>query len=124
MFGWFALSALLLAAVGLHGVLSQVVTQRTPEFGVRRAVGAQTSDLLLLVARQGGIPVLTGLVAGICCSLIFGRVLSNLLYGIQPADPRALVLVSVLLAAVGVVAIALPARRAARVDPMIALRDE
>jgi predicted permease len=124
MFVWFAFSALLLAAVGLHAVLSQLVTQQTPEFGVRRAVGAQTSDLLLLVARQGGIPVLTGLVAGICCSLFFGRVLSNLLYGIQPADVRALVLVSVLLVAVAVVAMALPARRAVRVDPMVALRDQ
>jgi putative ABC transport system permease protein len=124
MFGWFAFSALLLAAVGLHGVLSQLVAQQIQEFGVRRAVGAQTSDLLLLVARQGGIPVLTGLVAGICCSLVFGRVLSNLLFGIQSADVRALALVSVLLVAVAAVAMALPASRAARVDPMVALRDE
>jgi putative ABC transport system permease protein len=120
----FALSALILSAVGLHGVLSQLVTQRTPEFGVRRAVGAQTHHLLLLVARQGGFPVLTGLGAGLCVTLAFSRLLSNLLYGIQPADPNMLALVSLALLAVAGLAILLPARRAAHVDPMVALRDE
>jgi len=121
---FFALSALLLSAVGLHGVLSQLVARRIPEFGVRRAVGAQTSDLLLLVARQGGVPVLAGLVAGICSTLAFNRVLANLLYGIRPADPGVLAAVSLMLLVVAGLAILLPARRAAYVDPMIALRDE
>ena len=120
----FALGALLLAAVGLHGVLSQLVAQRVPEFGVRRAVGAQTRDLLWLVARQGGIPVLAGLVLGIGATVAFSRVLANLLYGIQPADPGTLAWVSLLLLTVAAVAILLPARRAAQVDPMIALRQE
>ena len=120
----FALGALLLAAVGLHGVLSHLVTQRVPEFGVRRAVGAQTRDLLWLVARQGGIPVLAGLALGIGATLAFSRVLSNLLYGIQPADPATLAQVSLLLLAVAALAILLPARRAAQVDPMAALREE
>jgi predicted permease len=122
--GFFALAALLLSAVGLHGVLSQLVTQRVPEFGLRRAVGAQTSDLLWLVARQGGVPVLAGLAVGIGCALGFSRVLTNLLYGIRPADPDTLALVSVVLTAAAAGAIVLPARRAAKIDPMTALREE
>ena len=122
--GFFALSALLLAAVGLHGLLSHLVAQRIPEFGLRRAVGAQTHDLLLLVARQGGRPVLAGLAAGVCLTLAFSRLLGNLLYGIQPADPNVLAIGSVALLAVAALAILSPATHAARVDPMVALRDE
>ena len=121
---FFAMGALILSAVGLHGVLSQLVAQRIPEFGLRRAVGAQTHDLVLLVARQAGVPVLSGLAAGAGLTLAFSRVLSNLLYGIQPADPNALAIVSLTLLAVAGLAILWPATRAARVDPMIALRDE
>jgi len=91
---------------------------------VRRAVGAQTSHLLLLVARQGGIPVLAGLAAGVACVLAFSRVLLSMLYAIEPANPGLLMGVSVTLLLVACLAIALPAHRAARVDPMIALRDE
>ena len=120
----FALGALLLSAAGLHGVLSQLVAQRTAEFGLRRAVGAQTRDVLWLVARQGGVPVLAGLGAGICLTLAASRILANLLYGIRAVDPGALAGVSVLLLVVAVVATLLPAMRAARVDPMAALRDE
>jgi predicted permease len=121
---FFALGALILSAVGLHGVLSQLVAQRIPEFGVRKAVGAQTHDLLLLIARQGGVPVLAGLGIGLCLTLAFSRLLANLLYGIQAADPNALALVSLTLLTVAGLAILLPARHAARVDPMVALRDE
>ena len=124
MLAFFAMGALILSAVGLHGVLSQLVAQRIPEFGLRRAVGAQTHDLVLLVARQAGVPVLSGLAAGAGLTLAFSRVLSNLLYGIQPADPNALAIVSLTLLAVAGLAILWPATRAARVDPMIALRDE
>jgi ABC-type antimicrobial peptide transport system permease subunit len=120
----FAIGALVLSAVGLHGVLSQLVAQRMPEFGVRKAVGAQTRDLLFLVARQGGVPVLAGLSAGICLALGFGRVLTSLLYGMRAADPKVLIAVSFSLLVVAGLAILLPASRAARVDPMIALRDE
>jgi putative ABC transport system permease protein len=120
----FAIGALVLSAVGLHGVLSQLVAQRMPEFGVRKAVGAQTRDLLFLVARQGGVPVLAGLSAGICLALGFGRVLTSLLYGMRAADPKVLIAVSLALLIVAGLAILLPAQRAARVDPMIALRDE
>jgi predicted permease len=121
---FFALTALLLSAIGLHGVLSQTVAGRTREFGVRRAVGAQTRDVIMLVARQGSFPVLTGLAAGLSGVLAFSSVLSSLLYGIEPANPAALAAISVVLLIVSVIAMGLPARRAARVDPMVALRDE
>lgn len=124
VFGCFALGALLLSAVGLHGVLSQLVSQRVPEFGVRKALGAQTHDLLFLVARQGGVPVIAGLAAGIGTALTFGKVLGKLLYGIRPADPGALATVSVALLAVAALALVLPACRAAGIDPMAALREE
>jgi putative ABC transport system permease protein len=87
-------------------------------------VGAQTSDLLLLVVRQGGIPVLAGLAVGVASALAFGRILASMLYGIQPTDPLLLAAVSATLLTVAALATAMPARRAARVDPMVALRDE
>lgn len=121
---FFALGALILSAVGLHGVLAQSVTQRMPEFGVRKAVGAQTRDLLSLVAAQGGLPVLAGIAAGIVATPAFARVLAHLLYGVEPADPAALGLAASTLLGVAALAILLPAVRAARVDPMVALRDE
>jgi putative ABC transport system permease protein len=124
VFGLFAFTTLLLSAVGLHGVLSQLVARRTAEFGLRRAVGAQTHDLLFLIARQGGAPVLAGLGAGVALTMVFRRVLGNLLYGIQPADPVALGMVSILLLTVAVIAMAVPAVRAASVVPMAALRHE
>lgn len=120
---FFAAGALLLSAVGLHGVLSQLVTQRTQEFGVRRAVGAQTHHLLLLVATQGGLPVVAGLAIGLGAATVLRRVLASLLYGIEPADPAILASVSALLLTVAGLAILLPATRAARVDPMTALRE-
>ena len=121
---FFALGALILSAIGLHGVLSQFVAQRIPEFGVRRALGAQTHDLLLLIACQGGAPVLAGLGAGVGMTLASSRVLASLLYGIQPADPNALANVSLLLLLVAGLAILFPASRAASVDPITALRDD
>ena len=120
----FALGALLLSAVGLYGVLAQIVARRTAEFGLRRAVGARTRDLVELVARQGGSPVLIGLAIGLAGSFALRRVLAGLLYGVQPMDPGLVGLASLLLLAIGAVAIAVPAWRAARVDPMTALRNE
>lgn len=121
---WFALAALALSAIGLHGVLTQLVARRMPEFGVRRAVGAQTSDLLSLVARQAGAPVAAGIACGIAGTLAFGRLLEKLLYGVGSSDPGAMFLAAAGLGAIAVVAIAAPAIRAARVDPMTALRSE
>jgi predicted permease len=121
---WFGLSALFLAGVGLHGVLAQLIAQRIPEFGVRRAIGAQTWDLVSLVVRQGGAPVATGLIGGIPLTLAMSKALQSMLYGIRPADPSFLILTALALTAVATVAIALPARRAAGVEPTAALREE
>jgi len=120
----FAISALLLSAVGLHGVVSQLVSRRRAEFGLRRAVGAQTAHLLTLVARQGGIPVLAGLVLGLSGTLGFSRLLASLLYGTRPADPLVLATVSLGLIFVSALAMLRPARRAASIDPVIALRED
>lgn len=122
--GVFAYAAILLAAVGLYGVISQLVSQRMGEFGIRRAIGAQTHDLFLLVARQGSGPILFGLAIGLGATLVIARWMANLLYEVRPTDPRMLVGVVLLLACVGAAAILLPARRAAHVDPAVALRNE
>ena len=120
----FAISALLLSAVGLHGVLSQLVSRRRAEFGLRRAIGAQTGHLLTLVARQGGVPVLAGVTIGLSGALGFSRLLASLLYGTQPADPLVLAVVSFGLILVSGFAILWPARRAASIDPVIALKED
>jgi hypothetical protein len=124
MFSGFALLALLLSAVGLYGVLAYVVTQRTHEMGVRVAMGAQGWDVKRLMISQGVRVAAVGAVLGALGGLVAGRVLSSLLYGVSPRDP--LVLFAAVLVPVGVAAIAsyLPARRASRVDPVVALRHE
>jgi predicted permease len=124
VFGGFAAFALLLASVGLHGVLGQAVSQRTQEIGVRMALGARPADVARMVARQGSGPVLAGLAIGIGCALILGRSLASILYGVKPQDPPTLMCVCMTLLAAAALAMALPARRAARTDPMAALRQE
>jgi putative ABC transport system permease protein len=124
VFGAFAAFALLLAAVGLNGVLGQLVSQRTQEIGVRMALGARPADVAYLVARQGGVPVVAGLAMGIGCVLALGRVLASVLYGVKAEDAVTLACVCGVLGAAAAVAMAAPARRAVRVDPVVALRDE
>jgi putative ABC transport system permease protein len=124
VFGGFAALALLLAVVGLHGVLGQSVSQRTQEIGVRMALGARPADIARMVARQGGAPVLAGLAIGVGCALSLSRLLASMLYGVKPQDPATLACVSVTLLVAAAVAMALPARHAARTDPMAALRQE
>lgn len=123
----FAAAALLLSLLGLHGVLSQFVTERLPELGVRRAVGAGAGHLVWLVLRQGSLPVIAGLLAGVALATGLGRALSSVLYGAAPAgaaDPRTLAVVSALFLATASLAMLLPAGRAVRVDPVTVLRQE
>jgi putative ABC transport system permease protein len=122
--GGFAAFALLLAAIGLHGVLAQLVSQRAPEIGVRIALGARPAEVVRFVARQGGAPVLAGMAAGVAASLVLGRYLSGMLYSLRPYDPLTLAAVCAALLTAAALATALPARRAARTDPIAALRQE
>ena len=120
----FAGLALLLSAVGLYGVITYSVSRRTREIGVRMALGAQRKDVLRLVLEEGAYLALTGLSIGTIASLLAARWMASLLFGVEPADPLTFVTVAVVLSVVTLVACYIPAVRAMRVDPMIALRYE
>jgi len=120
----FAGLALILAAIGIYGVLSFIVAQRTAELGIRMALGASASDVLRLVVGQGMRPVIIGLAVGLLAALALARVLQGFLFGVAQTDPGTYVTVTVVLSSAAILACYLPARRAARVDPMTALRAE
>jgi putative ABC transport system permease protein len=120
----FAILALVLAAVGLYGVTSDSVAARTREIGIRMALGARPGDVMRDVLRDGMLVVLAGSAVGVPAALFATRVLQTVLYGVKPADPATLVLITLLLAAVTLAATYFPARAALRVDPMTALRQE
>ena len=120
----FAVLALVLACVGLYGLLAYDVSRRTREIGIRMALGAQRNEVLRMVVRQGIILAIVGTAAGMVLALGVARYLATLLYGVRPFDPVTFAVVAILLFAVAAAACYVPARRATRVDPLVALRYE
>jgi putative ABC transport system permease protein len=120
----FSSIALIIAAVGIYGVISYSVAQRSKEFGLRIALGAQPMNILGLVLKQGVLLTTTGIAVGVACALGLTRLMASLLFGVKPSDAVTYVGVSALLAAVALFASYIPARRATQVDPIKALRYE
>jgi ABC-type antimicrobial peptide transport system permease subunit len=124
LLGAFAFLALLLTAIGIFGVVAQSGAQRTAEIGVRMALGARSSDVVRLMLRRAAVVTGTGVAAGLVAALGLTRLLESMLYGVRAHDPLTFAAVAMLLASVACLACYLPARRAARVDAVVALRSE
>jgi putative ABC transport system permease protein len=124
LLGIFALIAMLLCAVGIYGVVSYTVGQRVREIGVRLALGAQPRDVLLMVLRQSAITMGVGLAIGLIAAFALTRFIVSLLFGVSANEPLAFLAIALALALVGLAASFIPARRAAKVDPMVALHYE
>jgi ABC-type antimicrobial peptide transport system permease subunit len=124
LLGLFAALAIALAAIGVHGVLSCTVAQRTREIGIRMALGASAREVMQLVVLRGAAFAVIGLVMGLGLALAFGRLISGLLYGVKPTDTATLAGVTVTCAVVAALSLWLPVRRAVSIDPLVALRQE
>jgi len=124
MVGLFALTALILAGLGIYGVISYMVSERTHEIGIRLALGAQRRNILRIIVRQGFALALAGAALGLVCALIVSHLMAGLLYGVSPTDPLTFASVALLFIGVALLASYIPARRAVRVDPLVALRHE
>jgi ABC-type antimicrobial peptide transport system permease subunit len=124
LLSWLGMVALVLAAMGVYGVMAYVVSQRTQEFGIRMALGAGTGDVLRLIFREGLVLAAIGIAIGLTLALTVTRLLASFLYGVSPFDLATFIGVPVLLGLVTLLACWLPARRATKVDPIIALRAE
>ena len=121
LFGWLAI---ILAAIGAYGVISYSVSQRTPEFGLRMALGAQRFDVLRLVLLQAGKLVLAGTAAGILLALLLAQALKSLIYHVSPADPLTFTAIGLAVVLIAILASYIPARKATQANPMTALRAE
>ncbi|MBA3496174.1 MAG: FtsX-like permease family protein [Gemmatimonadales bacterium] len=122
--GTFALLALALAAIGIYGVISYGVAQRSREIGIRMALGARPPEILRLVVGDGMLTVAVGVLVGVMAAAGLSRFLESLLYGVEPHDPTTFIGVTLLIGVVALAASVIPARRAVRVDPVVALRSE
>jgi ABC-type antimicrobial peptide transport system permease subunit len=124
MVALFALTALLLAGLGIYGVISYMVSERTHEIGIRIALGAQKKNILQMVLRQGLGLAIAGAAVGLVGALVVSHLMAGLLYGVRPTDSVTFSSVALLLLGVALLACYIPARRAMRVDPLVALRHE
>jgi ABC-type antimicrobial peptide transport system permease subunit len=124
LLGLFAGCAVLLAVIGIYGVVSYLVNQRTREIGIRLALGAQRRQILLSVIRRGGMLTACGAAVGLLGSWVATRLLGSVLYGVSPTDMLTFTSITLFLAAVAIMACLIPARRASRIDPILALRAE
>jgi len=124
LLGGFAAFALVLASLGIYGLISYSVNQRTQEIGIRLALGAQRTDVLRMIVGQAGVLALVGIVIGAIGAALVTRLMTDLLFGVQPFDPLTFGAVAAILGSVALLASYIPGRRATRVDPAIALRAE